>query len=212
MSGKTDSDRKTLRRQASIDEILDAAWGLSRTNGLGNFSMRELGERVGMRAQSLYSYFGSKTEIFDAMFRQGNEQFVEALRTANDSLGDDTDPVTTATTMAETFVHFCTSDPIRYQLLFQRILPDFVPSDESYAVAIEAYELSTAGLRALGLDQQQLDLCTSVTSGIVAQQISNEPGGDRWVRLTRQAVTMLLRELAPDVVSIPAAPTTRRTT
>jgi AcrR family transcriptional regulator len=200
-----------LRRQASIDEIIDAAWDLSRANGLGNFSMRELGDRVGMRAQSLYSYFGSKNEIFDAMFRQGNEQFVEALRAAMASLGDEDDLITIVVTMAETFVHFCTSDPIRYQLLFQRTLPDFEPSEESYAVAIEAYDLSVAALRALGLDQEQLDLCTGVMSGLVAQQIANEPGGQRWVRLTRQATTMLLHELAPHLVSTPAAPTTRRT-
>ena len=207
MSGIPDGDRKTLRRQASIDEILDAAWELSQANGLGNFSMRELGDRVGMRAQSLYSYFGSKAEIFDAMFRQGNEQFVEALRSAMADMEDEDDLMSIILSMAETFVHFCTSDPIRYQLLFQRTLPDFVPSEESYAVAIEAYDLSVAALRALGLDQEQLDLCTGVTSGLVAQQISNEPGGDRWVRLTRQAVTMLLRELAPEIVSTSTAPT-----
>ena len=31
------------------------------------------------------------------------------------------------------FVEFCTSDPVRYQLLFQRTIPDFEPSPESYA-------------------------------------------------------------------------------
>jgi AcrR family transcriptional regulator len=201
MSGKTVSDRKTLRRQASVDEIVAEAWELSRANGLGNFSMRELGDRVGMRAQSLYSYFASKMEIFDAMFLRGNEQLLETMRSALDATEDGDDPVATGITIVDTFVRFCTSDPIRYQLLFQRTIPDFVPSEQSFAIAQEAYDLSVGPLRALGLDGTQLDLCTAVMAGLVAQQISNDPGGDRWVRLTRQATTMLLHELVPDLFS-----------
>jgi AcrR family transcriptional regulator len=210
MSGKTVSNRKTLRRQASLDEIVTEAWELSRANGLGNFSMRELGDRVGMRAQSLYSYFASKLEIFDAMFLQGNQQLLETMRIALDAIEDEEDPVTTGVTIVDTFVRFCTSDPIRYQLLFQRTIPGFVPSEHSYAVAQEAYDVSVGPLRALGMDGPQLDLCTAVMTGLVAQQISNDPGGDRWVRLTAQANSMLLRELVPDLFS--DTHTTRSTT
>ena len=32
-------DRRALRREQTIAEIVDAAWELSRANGLGNFSM-----------------------------------------------------------------------------------------------------------------------------------------------------------------------------
>ena len=184
-----------------MEEILHEAWELSRTNGLGNFSMRELGDRVGMRAQSLYSYFASKMEIFDAMFLEGNEQLLGTMRTALGAMGEDDDPVAQSLTIADTFVRFCASDPIRYQLLFQRTIPDFVPSEASYAVAKEAYDLSVAPLRALGLDDQQIDLCTGVAAGLAAQQISNEPGGDRWVRLTQQATRMVLRELVPDALA-----------
>lgn len=190
-----------MRRQASADEIVAEAWELSRANGLGNFSMRELGDRVGMRAQSLYSYFESKTEIFDAMFRQGNEQLLGTMRDALDAIEGTDDPVASGLTIVDTFVRFCTSDPTRWQLLFQRTIPGFVPSEASYAVAQEAYDLSVGPLRALGLDGPQLDLFTAVTAGLVAQQIANDPGGDRWVRLTRRATTMLLRELVPDLFS-----------
>jgi AcrR family transcriptional regulator len=203
MSGKTDTDRKSLRRQASVDEIVAEAWELSRTNGLGNFSMRELGDRVGMRAQSLYSYFASKLEIFDAMYLEGNRQLLDTMRTALDATKGEEDPVAAGIAVVDTFVRFCTSDPIRYQLLFQRTIPDFVPSEQSYAVAQEAYDLSLGPLRELGLDGSQLDLCTAVMAGIVAQQISNDPGGDRWVRLTSQATRMLLHELVPDLYADP---------
>ena len=45
--------------------------------GSAALSMRDLGARVGMRAQSLYVYFPSKYAIYDAMFGEFN---VELLR------------------------------------------------------------------------------------------------------------------------------------
>ena len=71
VSGKTNIDRRTVRRQATRQEILDASWAVVRKQGLAGLSMRDLGERVGMRAQSIYSYFASKHEIYDAMFLEG---------------------------------------------------------------------------------------------------------------------------------------------
>jgi AcrR family transcriptional regulator len=46
-------DRRAERYAATRQEILDAAWELVRADGLGSLAMRDLGARVGMRAQSL---------------------------------------------------------------------------------------------------------------------------------------------------------------
>ena len=54
---------------------------------------------------------------------------------------------------AHRFFEFCVSDPVRYQLLFQRTIPDFVPSERSYAVAQDVYERTFDRLKAIGLDQ-----------------------------------------------------------
>ena len=178
-----------------MNEIVDAAWELSRANGLGNFSMRELGTRVGMRAQSLYSYFASKHEIYDAMFFQGNLSLIETMADVAAGADPEDDPAAAITEMVRSFVRFCTSDPTRYQLMFQRTIRDFVPSDESYAKAREAYEMAFAPLGGLDLDDADRDLFTAVMSGLVAQQISNDPDGDRWERLVPRATNMLLSEL-----------------
>ncbi|MGZ4766134.1 MAG: TetR/AcrR family transcriptional regulator [Ilumatobacteraceae bacterium] len=188
-----------MRHQATVDEIVAAAWELSRANGLGNFSMRELGERVGMRAQSVYSYFASKHEIYDAMFAEGNRALLECMQAPTDAAGADSDLVAAMAIGMRRYFRFCTSDPIRYQLLFQRTIPDFVPTGESFAIAQQAYDVALARLRALGVDQSGLDLFTAVMAGLVAQQISNEPGGDRWERQIERAGKMLTRELAPDL-------------
>ena len=161
-----------------------------------SLSMRDLGERVGMRAQSIYSYFASKHEIYDAMFLEGYQAFARFMDQAVDDAQLAADPVGAAKSAARAFVDFCTGDTARYQLLFQRTIPGFTPSSESYAVAVSVYEqmreqLATVGVR----DDAAMDLWTAVLTGLADQQISNDPGGDRWTRLVDRAVDMLLADV-----------------
>jgi AcrR family transcriptional regulator len=195
MSGVANIDRRSLRRQATSREIIDASWELVREHGLAGLSMRDLGERVGMRAQSIYSYFASKHEIYDAMFLEGYRAFADRMDAALDDDALTTDPIGAARAAATAFVEFCTSDPVRYQLLFQRTIPDFTPSEESYAVAVEVYEKMRRSLAAIGVhDQETLDLWTAVLTGLTDQQISNDPGGTRWTGLVDRAVDMLMAQ------------------
>jgi hypothetical protein len=46
-----------------------------------------------------------------------------------------------------------------------------------------------------------LDLWTALIAGLVDQQISNDPGGDRWIRLIDDVVTMFLAHCANDKTS-----------
>src|SRR3712207_9588699 len=76
MSVMPTRDRRAERADAIRREILDAAWALVREEGLAAPTMRGLGARVGMRAQSLYGYFPSKHAIYDAMFGEANRELV----------------------------------------------------------------------------------------------------------------------------------------
>ncbi|WP_291826391.1 hypothetical protein [Candidatus Neomicrothrix sp.] len=70
-------------------------------------------------------------------------------------------------------------------------------STESYAVAEEFYDIGQQRLAAAGVeDPGDVDLFTAVVSGLTHQQVANDPGGDRWVRLSGQAVAMYLAEVA----------------
>jgi hypothetical protein len=87
---------------------------------------------------------------------------------------------------------------VRYQLLYQRTIPGFEPSPESYQVAAEALELARAALGACGITEPRaLDAWTAVTGGLAAQQTSNEPGGDRWLRLVDEVTDMYLTHYRP---------------
>lgn len=169
---------RAARRAAARQTILDAAWELVREEGLGGLVMRDLAKRAGVTTPTLYAYFESKNAILDAMFAQGQLD----LR-ATRSTGRPSEPVDVLRWLARTFVEFCTEDPVRYQLLFQRPVPGFEPTAASYALAAENLEGTRAALAAVGLaSPADLDLWTAMFAGVPAQQVANEPGGDRWTR------------------------------
>ena len=158
-----------------------------RKHGVAGLSLRDLGQKVGMRAQSLYSYFDSKEAIYDALFGEGCQGYVD-LRRSVPRTGDARADFRTGT---RHFFDFCLEDPARYQLLFQRTIPGFEPSPESYAPSVEGLEMTRQALvEAGGTDPCDLDLFTAIVTGLIDQQVSNDPGGDRWYRLLDEALDM----------------------
>jgi len=196
MSATPVRDRRAERLAATRREILDAAWALVREEGLAALTMRELGTRVGMRAQSLYGYFPSKHAIYDGMFGEANRELLARWRAA--IVAGPQDPVAVMRRRTAAFLQFCVEDPVRHQLLFQRTIPGFEPSPESYAPAVEGLEDLHRRLRACGVDDPRArDTWTAICAGLAAQQNANEPGGDRWLRLADECIDMFLEHHAP---------------
>jgi AcrR family transcriptional regulator len=182
-------DRRAERREATKAEILDAAWELVRAEGLAALSLRDLARKVGMQAPSLYSYFDSKHAIYDAMFLQGNLELLDRY----ERMPELDDAVEGFRAGARLFVAFTVEDPARAQLMFMRTIPGFEPSAETYEVAVRIVDLSKKRFARVGITKpEHFDLWTGLISGLSWQQIANEPGGDRWVRLVDDVVDMFL--------------------
>jgi len=195
-------DRRRARHEATKREILDTAWSMVRTDGLAALSLRALAHAVDMEPQSLYTYFASKNALYDHMFADGNQELARQFA-ATEIPGE---PRAALRTVARLFVEFATQDQARYQLLFLRTIPGFRPSPESYAIAVEVLDsgravLTRAGLRA----DADFDLWTALVAGLASQQLANDPGGDRYVRLIDVAVTMFADHI---LCAGPAAPRT----
>jgi AcrR family transcriptional regulator len=186
-------DRRAERHAATRAEILDAAWAQVRANGLAALSLRDLARSVGMRAPSLYSYFDSKNAIYDAMYAQGAQQFVDEQKAA---MPMPDDPLEALMAIVHFFVEFCASDVARYQLLFQRTIPGFEPSPASFKISQDNLaELGDLLGRCGVSDPETLDLFTALGTGLADQQLSNDPGGDRWIRLIDEAVEMFYEHI-----------------
>lgn len=181
-------DWQEKRRSTARQEIVDAAWALAREHGLGGLSLRDVARQVGMAAPSLYSYFDSKNALFDAMFADGNRTI---LAMEPPRAGDDVRGTLRAT--IGFFVHQAVADPVRHQLLAERTVPNFTPSEESYELARQVYARLTDPLREVAdVTRDDLDLITTVITGLINQQIANDPGGTRWVRLIDEAADLLV--------------------
>jgi AcrR family transcriptional regulator len=182
-------DTRAIRREATRRRILDMAWRLARRDGIAALSVRDLARGVGMRAPSLYTYFASKHDIYDAMFADGMRQLAAGLAEAPRG----PDPRDVFRRRARLFVRLCIEDPVRYELLFQRPVPGFEPSAESFAIGVAALAGTREALEAAGASgERALDLWRALTNGLISQQIANDPGGSRWVRLLDEAVDMFL--------------------
>src|SRR5580698_1032160 len=139
-------DRRQERREAKLTAILDEAWRLARRDGLAAISLRDLGDAVGLRQPSLYVYFGSKLDLYDAMFADGWRQFLDCVRHDYPS-----DPHEALAQFVGECVRFSSDDVVRHQLLLQRTIPGFEPSSESFAVAMEFYEFGSGLARRAGV-------------------------------------------------------------
>jgi AcrR family transcriptional regulator len=181
------ADKVTLRREAKVASIVAAAWELAREHGIGGVSLHALAREVGMRQPSLYEYFDSKHALYDAMFADGNRQLLERL----DALKLPRDPRTALKKYLSTFVAFAVEDPARCELLFQRHIPGFTPSPESYEFAEEALGRAVKLMEEAGVTERgDIDCIVAMTAGLIESQMSNDPGGNRWTRHLNRLVDL----------------------
>jgi AcrR family transcriptional regulator len=180
-------NRRRARHEATKQEIADVAWQMIRAGGLNSLSLRALANAVDMEPQSLYTYFASKHAVYDRLFADANHELLNRFELIEIS----DDPRETLGTIARLFVTFVAEDQARYELLFLRTIPGFEPSADSYASAVAVFTKGRSVLGAAGLsDDADFDLWTALVAGLARQQLANDPGGDRYLRLIDNAVAM----------------------
>jgi AcrR family transcriptional regulator len=177
------------RREAKVAAIVAAAWDIAREHGIAGLSLRELAGRVGMRQPSLYAYFASKDDLYDAMFADGNRQLIDHLR----NVELPRDPRASLKVFVRAWLEFAQADLARCSLLFQRHLPGFTPSPAAYALAQEAFRPLGELAHSAGVtDQGDIDCIVAVAAGLMEAQIANDPTGDRWLRHTDRLIDLLV--------------------
>ena len=186
-----DLDRRSRRHLESKAEIVEAAWQLARAEGIGGFSMRQVAASVGMKAPSLYQYFATKNDLYDAMFYSGYEQLRDRLESHHGKSQVSRDEIKEE---GRKFFDFCTEDPVRYALMCERPIPGFEPSSESAVLAEEVLRTQVYSMMsALGVkDEETVRLFLAMSNGIVAQQNALNPGGQDWRTVMDKAIDFFL--------------------
>jgi AcrR family transcriptional regulator len=196
MSVTSTSPRVAARQAATRERIVEAAWAVADELGLEGLSLREIAARVGMRAPSLYSYFPHKASILDALFAAGYDELDRRHAETAAALPAYADAHEQVATQLRTWIAFCQESPARYRLMFTSAVPGWTPSPAAYEASLASFGRMTSALADVGItDPAAVDLVTAVGAGLAAQQMANDPAGDRWSRLTDEAVAMLLAHL-----------------
>ncbi len=210
MEGRVGVDRRALRRQSTIDEILDVALELMAEHGVAALSLSEVARRVGMQPPSLYQYFDSRLAIYDALFERGARWFNEVQRAATAEHAD-ADPLTRRRHATLALFRWAVENQAYSQLLFWRTVPGFEPSPASYKLAVESMselrshleEAVTAGqLAPEAASDEGLALYTSLIAGLLSQHFANEPEASfdegRFTALLPVVLDMFAERYKPD--------------
>jgi AcrR family transcriptional regulator len=188
----SEEDPRSRRHADTKRRILQAAWDLAAQDGVAGVSLGELSKRVGLRQPSLYTYFSSKNNLYDELFADGNRQLWAEVAERDYPK----DPRAAVKEFARRMVAFCAADIARYHILFQRHVPSFEPSPESYALAERFVAFGRSLCADAGIRRDEdFDVLTALIAGLADQQVANDPGGERWIALTDQVIDMLLERL-----------------
>lgn len=167
------------KRDAMLSKILETAREIMRAEGVAALSMQELARRLDLRAPSLYNYFSSKMELYDALFRLGFTLYQQHLNATTQEAQTWQDELRLA---MEASMSFARQNPELYQLCFERPVPGFIPSEESMQISFgalqQAYARAANYLPIIHADlteQQFTDLVIAIMHGMTALHLANEP-------------------------------------
>jgi AcrR family transcriptional regulator len=198
----TVKQRRRRHRDAIIEDILIIARQMMRKDGVAALSFTAIARTLGMQPPSLYTYFDSKNAIYDELFRRGFLEFGQWMDERPDQ--DGALRANLESTM-RTYMRFAQENPDLYQLMFQRPVPDFVPSDASMAVSLARLEtahnqftkvMANEALEIKLPFEEARDLVIAFQHGLTELHLANNPdlpvGEGRFGKLIPQAVQIIL--------------------
>jgi len=116
--------------------ILRAAIGIVQREGAAALTVRNVAAAAGCSTTGVYTYFGGKDGLVDAIFVDGFEKFDAALAAAADGL----DPMDELYATGEAYRAWALANPTQYQMMFTRAVPDFVATAAAQARALLSFE------------------------------------------------------------------------
>ncbi len=184
-----------------IDEALGHAVEIMTAEGVGALSISAMARRMQIRPPSLYKYFPSLNGVYDALFARGARSHLDAVSRVAAPRG-----VERIVEFGAVTVRWSVDNPALAQLLFWRPVPGFEPTSGALAASVDSMALVRAefehaariGQLDPAADSEDLvDLFTVIVSGLVSQQLANQPGVPyEFGRFSSRAETALRNFLA----------------
>jgi AcrR family transcriptional regulator len=194
-------DESRRRRERQKDDlrraILDAAGALFLEQGYEGLSMRQVAERIGYSATTIYRYYEDKDDLLFAIVQDGFQRFGKQLGRA--ARGCD-DPLARLGALGHAYVEFGLRNPVYYRLmfmqrhdfLFESRVAETAPMIDSFAVLQQSVEgAMRAGVLRKGDPETTSTVIWAVVHGITSLAIAGEKRLGR--KQIRQSTELALR-------------------
>ncbi|TDD17023.1 TetR/AcrR family transcriptional regulator [Nonomuraea diastatica] len=127
--------------RASHDELrshlLDVAVNLLETDGPDSLTMRRIAAEAGCTTTVIYTMFGNREGLAEALYLEGFERFRRYL----ESVPQRRSPFEHLTALGPAYRQVCLSEPGYYSLMFERAIPGFEPSERARTLARAALNI-----------------------------------------------------------------------
>ena len=114
--------------------LVDAALQVLNEHGLGELTVRRVAEAAGSSTMGVYSRFGGRAGVLEALYRRVYAQMADAMAAVPSS----SDPVADIVALALAYRAFALEGPQRYAFMFADPLPDFAPGAGLRAEMVQA--------------------------------------------------------------------------
>ncbi len=122
-----------MRRQ-----LLDAALIVLRRDGAPALTVRHIAEQAGCSTTGIYTHFGGKQGLVEAIFLEGFDSFDEAVL-PHYQVGD-------LLAAGRAYRQWAMANPTHYLIMFGRAVPDFTASDPAMERAARSFEALIAAV------------------------------------------------------------------
>lgn len=128
-------------QRSAYDELrtrlLDVASGLLVTAGPESLTVRRIADEAGCSTTVIYTMFGSKEGLAEALYLEGFERFRRRLATVPPR----SDPLEYLEALGPAYREAALAEPSYYSLMFERAIPGFVPSERARTLARAALNI-----------------------------------------------------------------------
>ncbi|HEU5085430.1 MAG TPA: TetR/AcrR family transcriptional regulator [Acidimicrobiales bacterium] len=132
MAADVSSPRSPPDRHGQRRAILDAALAVLAREGEAGFTVRRIAEAAGCSTTGVYTWFGGKAGLVDAIFVEGFESFDAALEPAY-AAGD-------LVAAGREYRRWALANPTHFLVMFGRAVPDVRPGEEALRRGLASFQ------------------------------------------------------------------------
>ncbi len=127
----TDEQRRSIRRN-----IREAAATLYGEKGVNNVSVRAVAQAAGVSVGTVYSYFGSLSELLQSLWRAPARKLVAQMASLTQEVAD---PVEQLKALLQAYVQFSVDEPQVFRSAFLFVRPEAAPAPKQVALASDRF-------------------------------------------------------------------------